>query len=614
MPNTQIKINLEKLMPLSTMPSYHDLGAKVGPNGVYFSAFLPSLGTDISARVQVVREQDFYEPSKRKEYILAYDQTTNLWSTSVATIDFGVDADEVTFLYWFDIARGDRVSHFQVDPYAREFGLGKYSAFTINLPPKPQSIQVEDLPLEETIMYELNIMEFGGTIQGCTNRLDYLQDLGVNCVLIMPVHNVSDQVNWGYLPLGYFGIDERYGNRRDFQEFANECHVRNIRVVLDVVLAHTSGSILYHSLYRDLRIDSPLSGQGNEWGGINIDYDKPFAIHFIKDAVTSIVENFDIDGLRFDWVAGFWSQYPDIVDHAVKVFSNLGKTSPVLLAELLSDRNAPRDSLSNTQSNCCYQNGTWNECSQIARDPVIDSACNGGRLYRLGISHFASDDYAQFAHEHKYALQYIENHDHSRFVTNFYGHISNTFDYMLENADKTSQYRKDNWHRVRPYLIGMLLARGIPLLWQGQELCENYWMTEGLSDGNSISRVKVLRNIRWEYCLEEEGAETRRLVKDLIKLRLENADVFCRGDYYFYNDYELYQKRGLLLFSRRSGTRIFLVTLNFSINEVSNIPCPAPFHSVSKMGELGKAIITEGKLSLPLSQGDVLSFEQGGQP
>ncbi|MEH2238804.1 alpha-amylase family glycosyl hydrolase [Nostoc sp.] len=62
-------------------------------------------------------------------------------------------------------------------------------------------------------------------------------------------------------------------------------------------------------------------------------------------------------------------------------------------------------------------------------------------------------------------MKYIENHDHSRFVCNF-GAIARDNDLLQED-------NRDLWYKVQPYLIGIFTAKGIPLVWQGEELGEN---------------------------------------------------------------------------------------------------------------------------------------------
>ena len=76
-----------------------------------------------------------------------------------------------------------------------------------------------------------------GDLKGVISKLDYLQELGINGIWLMPIHpstsyhkyNVSD----------YFAIDPAYGTMEDFQELRAQCDQRNIRVILDLVVNHT---------------------------------------------------------------------------------------------------------------------------------------------------------------------------------------------------------------------------------------------------------------------------------------------------------------------------------------------------------------------------------------
>jgi maltooligosyltrehalose trehalohydrolase len=89
-----------------------------------------------------------------------------------------------------------------IDPFAREFGVGKLSAFTLGYEPHEWSAQEEDWKtpaLSDLVMYELMISEFGGDIDRTIAQLDYLKDLGVNCLEIMPVSNVSNSAISGWM-------------------------------------------------------------------------------------------------------------------------------------------------------------------------------------------------------------------------------------------------------------------------------------------------------------------------------------------------------------------------------------------------------------------------------
>ncbi len=71
--------------------------------------------------------------------------------------------------------------------------------------------------LADLIVYEINIAELGGDLDRAREFMAYLADLGVNAIEVMPLSNVGASVDWGYLPIGYFGVDERFGKRSDFQ-------------------------------------------------------------------------------------------------------------------------------------------------------------------------------------------------------------------------------------------------------------------------------------------------------------------------------------------------------------------------------------------------------------
>jgi maltooligosyltrehalose trehalohydrolase len=89
-----------------------------------------------------------------------------------------------------------------VDPFAREYAVGKLSAFTLGYIPYLWSAGEENWKtpaLHDLILYELNLAEFGGSLQGAIDRLAYLADLGVNALSVMPVSNISLEVDWGYL-------------------------------------------------------------------------------------------------------------------------------------------------------------------------------------------------------------------------------------------------------------------------------------------------------------------------------------------------------------------------------------------------------------------------------
>lgn len=167
-------------------------------------------------------------------------------------------------------------------------------------------------PIESSIIYELHIGTFhrpdastGGTFASAIQKLDYLKNLGVNYIELMPVTSMASSHGWGYAPNYIFAVENSYGGRRGLLDFVKACHEKGIGVILDVVYNHfypetdlwqfdgwtenNRGGIYF---YNDERGDTP-------WGG-RPDYGRPEVRQFILDNVTMWLTEFKIDGLRVD--------------------------------------------------------------------------------------------------------------------------------------------------------------------------------------------------------------------------------------------------------------------------------------------------------------------------
>jgi maltose alpha-D-glucosyltransferase/alpha-amylase len=96
------------------------------------------------------------------------------------------------------------------------------------------------------IFYELLVRGFAdanadgiGDLAGLTQKLDYLQWLGVDCIWLLPI-NPSPLRDGGYDIADYFGVHEHYGNLQDFRRLVDEAHQRGMKVIMDMVMNHTS--------------------------------------------------------------------------------------------------------------------------------------------------------------------------------------------------------------------------------------------------------------------------------------------------------------------------------------------------------------------------------------
>lgn len=111
---------------------------------------------------------------------------------------------------------------------------------------------------KDAVFYELSVRAFkdsngdgNGDLRGLTQKLDYLQELGVDCIWLMPIYP-SPLRDDGYDIADYYSIAETFGTLDDFKVLIKEAHDRNIRIITDLVLNHTSDE---HSWFKAARSD-----------------------------------------------------------------------------------------------------------------------------------------------------------------------------------------------------------------------------------------------------------------------------------------------------------------------------------------------------------------------
>jgi maltooligosyltrehalose trehalohydrolase len=157
-------------------------------------------------------------------------------------------------------------------------------------------------PWEECIVYELHIGAFTqqGTFRSAIERLDYLAELGITAIEIMPVADFPGDRNWGYDGVLIFAPDSSYGRPDDLKALVDAAHARNIMVFLDVVYNHFGPDGNYLPTY------SPIFTEHHKtpWGAaVNYDADGSRQVRqFVLENAAYWIEEFHFDGLRLDAV------------------------------------------------------------------------------------------------------------------------------------------------------------------------------------------------------------------------------------------------------------------------------------------------------------------------
>ncbi len=216
--------------------------------------------------------------------------------------------------YKYRITTSDGTQLDKNDPYARQItdSDNGWSVIVANSFDWGTSDGFLSIDHNKAIIYELHVGTFNrpdasttGTFYTAIDKLDYLKDLGINVVELMPVTSMATSYGWGYAPNHIFSVENAYGGRHGLLEFVKACHQRGMGVVLDVVYNHFfaetdlwqfdgwsengRGGIYF---YNDERGDTP-------WGG-RPDYGRPEVRQFLLDNVAMWLTEFKIDGLRVD--------------------------------------------------------------------------------------------------------------------------------------------------------------------------------------------------------------------------------------------------------------------------------------------------------------------------
>ncbi len=199
-------------------------------------------------------------------------------------------------------------------------------------------------PLAGGVVYELHIGTFTevGTLDAAIARLDYLLELGVTHVELMPVASFTGDRGWGYDGVDSFSVFEPYGGPDALKRFVDAAHGRGLAVVLDVVYNHFGPVGNYTGKYGPYLTDLHQT----PWGGaVNFEEAGSHQVRrFLCDNALMWMRDYHIDGLRLDAVHTFIDRsaihfMEQLAIEVEELGATLGRRF-VLIAE--SDLNDPR--------------------------------------------------------------------------------------------------------------------------------------------------------------------------------------------------------------------------------------------------------------------------------
>lgn len=198
--------------------------------------------------------------------------------------------------------------------------------------------------LKGAVIYELHLGTFTpeGTLDAAAAKLDYLVDLGVDFIELLPVNGFNGVHNWGYDGVLWYAVHEPYGGPAAYQRFVDAAHAAGLGVIQDVVYNHLGPSGNYLPKFGPYL----KSGEGNTWGdSVNLDGPGSDDVRrYILENAAMWLRDYHVDGLRLDAVHALRDER---AVHILEEFGALGDQIEAetgiprtLIAE--SDLNNPR--------------------------------------------------------------------------------------------------------------------------------------------------------------------------------------------------------------------------------------------------------------------------------
>lgn len=403
------------------------------------------------------------------------------------------------------------------------------------------------LPPDHTlVIYEMHIADFSGgeadpyprgKYKHALEKLDYLCELGINAIELMPVKEYPGDYSWGYNPRYFFGTESSYGSTEDLKRLIDECHARGIRVFMDGIYNHSEAeSPLTQIDYDYWYYHDPKDPEFN-WGPeFNYEhYDENLdtypARKFIGDTVRFWIEEYHIDGIRYDAARQIgnydfmhWIVQETKKSAGSKPFYNIAEYVPEDTS--ITNQDGPMD-------------GCWHDsfyhcivphlCGERFDLEELKDVINCKRQGFLGVTN---------------VVNYLTNHDHNHLMAEFAEH---------EIFDDAA------FKRARLGVALLMTAVGVPMLWMGEEF------------GEYKSKTIEPAKIDWNLLSNDPNRGLFEYCKGLIFLRKSNHALYTANIDFFHEDAE--QK--VLAYCRwnEEGSRVVVIA-NFSDHYLADYAVP----------------------------------------
>ncbi len=381
----------------------------------------------------------------------------------------------------------------------------------------------------ELVIYELHVADFSGgeadvwqrgKFKDVIDKLDYLADLGINCLELLPIKEFPGNYAWGYTPQYLFAPESAYGPPEDLKALIDNAHAKGMRVIFDGVYNHAHTDTPLASIDHDYWFHHAPKDANMSWGPqYNYDHTDTAlnimpAREFIKENLQYWVSQYHIDGIRYDAAAQIESY--DVMRMMSDTARGAAGQKPFInIAEYLPDNpglvgfpdsGKPMDA-------CWHDSFYWT---------LADQTIAHGNLDLERIKSVLQPRFQGFS-DCTQIVNYTSNHDHLR---------------LMPHMAKSLVFDEHAFRRAKLAATLVMTAVGIPMIWMGEEF------------GDYHPKNTDPEKIDWTLLANENNKQLREHYKRVIQLRRENR-ALQNTDLDFLFEHK---EDGLLAFLRQDGT------------------------------------------------------------
>ncbi|MDD2342953.1 MAG: alpha,alpha-phosphotrehalase [Tolumonas sp.] len=392
-----------------------------------------------------------------------------------------------------------------------------------------------------------------GDLQGIIQRLDYLQQLGIDALWLTPIYS-SPQIDNGYDIADYYAIDPAFGSMADFDQLVSACKQRGLHIIMDMVFNHTSTEHVWfktaqrdpQSRFRDFYIwRNPVNGQepnnwqskfgGNAWAldqnsgqyylhlfseqQADLNWENPEVRAEIKNVLHFWADK-GVDGFRLD-VINLISKQQDFCDDLTgdgRRFYTDGPRVHDYLQELSRDVFVPRHCMtvgemsSTTLAHCQqYSQQDGRELSMVFNFHHLKVDYPNGEKWQLAAPDFIElkkifAEWQNGLHQQGWSALFWCNHDQPRIVSRF-GH--------------EGEYREKSAKMLATVLH---MLQGTPYIYQGEEI--------GMTNPHftQIDDYRDVESLNLYLAQQAQGVATEETLQTLAARSRDNSRTPMQWD------------------------------------------------------------------------------------